>query len=176
MSAISRVNKTIYHDGAVSAPDLSDNDALALDGTRILYKGINKIDGIERHIYNPEMRTFQRIYTINKNNLNGFIVKTKDGKTIEYGHTADSKLMAEDGITILAWYINKVTDRNGNYMTYHYANYGRQVFLNKIEYTGNDKLDPNDPTKTILAPYAEVKFSYKEGIVLPRFQTTNFDF
>jgi len=151
ISAISRVNKNIYYDGAVSAPDLGINDALALDGSRILHKTNYNVDGITRRGYYSEMETFQRIYSKDQTSLKAFFVETKDGKTIEFGNSADSKLMTEDGLETLMWFINKVTDRNGNYMTYHYdTNLDKQVLLQRIEYTGNG-------TTT---PYTKVYFTY----------------
>jgi len=150
MSAISRVNKSIYYDVETSAPDLGYDDGLTLDGKRIFYEPQANIieDNKKVRAYYSKIEDFQRIYTADNELLENFTVKTKDGKTIEYGNSPDSKLKA--GTVTLMWYINKVTDRNGNYMTYHYTKYGRQVVLSKIEYTGNGN------TK----PYTKVNFTY----------------
>jgi len=124
----------------------------------LIYKSYVEDDGQGIQNYYAEMENFQRIYAKAGLYINEFVVETKDGKTIEYGHTTDSKLMSENGFSVLVWFINKVTDRNGNYMTYHYEDFGRQKVLSRIEYTANDNntVDKADDIK----PHTIVNFEY----------------
>jgi len=122
MSAISRMSRNIYNDGSVKPVELTGSDKYALDGTRLIKSGNNPTE----QQFCTEIENFSQIKcfypannTTTATNPVWFRVKTKDGKTIEYGNTNDSKLNTEDGEIALIWYINKVTDRNGNYMTYH---------------------------------------------------------
>lgn len=157
ISAISRVNKSIYYDDEVAAPDLNEDDALALDGNRLLFHKKITEGGKTIRTYYTEMESFQRIRTNTDltDPLVSFVVETKDGKTIEYGNSYSSVLHSEDNIP-LVWYINKVKDRNGNYMTYHYENSGSQVVLKSIKYTGN-QTEPNQ-----VLPHSTVSFNYKD--------------
>jgi len=139
----------------VDAANAAYTDALSLDGNRLFFK--NEEDYTN---YYSEMENFQRIYTNDQLLLEEFTVETKDGKTIEYGHSTDSKLMAEIGEDVLIWFINKVTDRNGNYMTYHYENFGRQKVLSRIEYTANDNEEDNDDDD--VDPHTIVNFEYSK--------------
>jgi RHS repeat-associated protein len=86
------------------------------------------------------------------------VVKTESGQTIEYGKTEDARQVL--GGTVLAWYINRVTDRDGNYMTYHYGHEGTEIWLQQIIYTGNDNAG--------LQPYAVIDFNYLTGIECQR--------
>ena len=167
VSAISRVNRNIYNDGVVRPIELVGSDKYAIDGNRM----ITTKYGLVEEEFGTELESFSKIIGHKPANNNTtatnpiwFEVKTKDGKTIEYGNTNDSKLMTEDGSTALIWYISKVTDRNGNYMTYHYAMYGRQIVLDRIKYTGNDTPHPDNPNKPLLSAFTEIALTYKDRI------------
>jgi len=145
-SVITRVNKTKYYDDQIKSVELTDDDAFALDGKRLI-----KIKTTNNQLeFRTEIETYQQV--VYDRTKKQFTIKTKDGKTIEYGNTLDAKLMTEDGFTTLIWFINKVTDRNGSYMTYHYVEEDRQVLLDKIKYTGN--------AISSLTPFTEVSLKY----------------
>lgn len=74
---------------------------------------------------------------------------TREGLVMEFGATSDSKLSNSDGRTA-RWFVSRVTDSNGNYISYEYRNYG-QPLIHTIRYTGH----PN------LAPYYAVRFYYE---------------
>jgi RHS repeat-associated protein len=71
---------------------------------------------------------------------------------VEYGNTADSKIKYGTSNYISNWLINKVTDPNGNYYTYHYNTYNGENYLEKIKFTGN--------TAQNVLPFNEVHFFY----------------
>jgi RHS repeat-associated protein len=92
------------------------------------------------------------------------VVKTESGQTIEYGKTEDARQVL--GGTVLAWYINRVTDRDGNYMTYHYGHEGNEIYLSSIDYTGNSNEPPSNGFVIMGGtgnPYAHVYFDYTTG-------------
>jgi len=149
-SAISRVDKNIFYNGSVSQITYNSNpsqDALALDGNRLVY---NYSDGI----YTTIMETFCRITLSGSGKDAWFTVENKDGQTLEYGKTPDSKLYASGKDNPIAWRLNKVTDANGNYMLYSYSAVNGESVLDKITYTGN--------SATTLTPYNTITFNYKK--------------
>jgi len=60
-----------------------------------------------------------------------------------------------NGNNILSWRINKITDANGNYMTFDYWSVGNnELVINSISYSGN--------AGNNMQPYASVHFGYRE--------------
>ncbi|NSW46421.1 MAG: hypothetical protein HPY79_11465 [Bacteroidales bacterium] len=133
ISAVTRTNKNLYYDNVVEGFDFTANDALMLDGKRLIKTGNNTYviaDGsnYEQIQYYPQG--------------NYFIVKNKEGLTYEYGKTDDSKLNIEPNKT-LAWNLNRVYDLHGNYINYKYYNFNNQEqYIAEIEYTGNENKTP----------------------------------
>ncbi|MDR2907073.1 MAG: FG-GAP-like repeat-containing protein, partial [Bacteroidales bacterium] len=123
LSAISRVGKDFYHDiTEKTGITLTGADKFALDGQRLI-----QIQGTS--YYDTEMASFSEIQYLGANS--GFTVKAKDGSTLYYGQTPDSR-------TVTQWLINRMQDANGNYIDYKYhtdAGYANQI--KEIHYTGN---------------------------------------
>lgn len=146
LSAITRIGRTVYHDGSVGPVMLNATDNFALDGNRLI-----PVAGSSD--YRTENETFSIITQHNSGSTpNYFTVLTKDGKTLEYGNTLDSKQIppgSTNGV-ILIWRLNKVIDENGNYLTYTYHNENGEVVLQKIDYTGT----------TTFLPYNSIQFFY----------------
>lgn len=82
-----------------------------------------------------------------------FEVRTKDGKTLEYGNTSDSKVEAYGSSTVYMWRLNKVTDASGNTMKYIYNEVNGESYISRIEYTTNTQAGLN-------SPYNSLKFIY----------------
>jgi len=83
----------------------------------------------------PEIEMFSKIFTSKaEDNTCRFKVETKDGQTLEYGYTGDSRVNI--GSNILLWRLNKIADANGNFMTYTYGKNNGESWIEKIEYTG----------------------------------------
>lgn len=104
-------------------------------------------------LYNTEYENFCSI--VSSNNSYGpltFTVTTNDGLVKEYGNSVDSRAVISnaDNQTIGIWRLNKVTDINGNYMTYNYN--AVSGLLTSITYTGNDIANIN--------PYNQIIFTY----------------
>ena len=153
LSSITRVGKTIYHDSERGGVELTTNDELALDGNRMLDAGFGE------GMYGLERDMLYEITGMTTNNTGGgkpdwFRVRTHDGLTMEFGNSSSSRFMSDnpDSPGVLAWNINRIEDRNGNYMTFEYNNGDRQPRIEKISYTGN--------TNAGLAPYNEINFYY----------------
>lgn len=133
LSAISRVPKTIYHNGIAEGITLTRKDNLALDGNRLI--AINN-DSTE---FRTEAETYSKINGgKSKESYYWFEAKTKEGGTLQYGITEDSRLRPGGKWSQpVAWYINQSKDPNGNTINYSYSSQGGQMCLDKIEYAGN---------------------------------------
>ncbi len=134
ISCITREGKNLKYDGVRTAVNMDLTDCFALDGQRLLIKS----DGS----YSPCEEDFSKItakYNASGNgNLEWFEVRTKDGRTLEYGKENYSRLeISNTPQTAYKWYLSKVTDANGNTMTYTYNSYGStwDRMLSEIEYT-----------------------------------------
>ena len=157
LSAITRCGQVPYYDENITSIQISANDRFALNGDRLIRTN-NGVYGALDGEYATEIENFTQV-TSHGVNVSGhpwyFKAYTDDGSIIEYGNTDDSKqtLKKVNPLTwyIISWYINKITDANGNYMTFYYeqSNDG-EIWINEIQYTGN----------TGIQPYAKVKFSY----------------
>ncbi|MBL7683827.1 MAG: VCBS repeat-containing protein [Flavipsychrobacter sp.] len=113
LSAITRGNSTIYHNGELAAIDFN-NDPLFLDGQRLLEDG---------GFYLTEVKNFATIRHFTSGDY--FIVEYPNGMKYEYGKTTGttgSKMLAQGGSNVLMWAVNRVEDANGNYVDFEYYN------------------------------------------------------
>ncbi len=120
ISAITRGPKDIYHDGTAQGIRYTANDALYLDGNRlILAEGYTA--GEEGALYNPESDPFTNVITHvdsdTPDNIR-FEVQTGDGMT--YWYSASQKYYNNGTTKILAWYLDRAIQPTGNYMEYYY--------------------------------------------------------
>lgn len=65
----------------------------------------------------------------------GWQVKDKGGTIYYYGTSASSQQQNSYGT--YKWLLDRVVDRNGNYMTVEYWQNQGQVYLSNVDYTGN---------------------------------------
>lgn len=156
MSAISRAGKSNYYNGIASPVKYTNtNDAFLLDGQRLFVtSGANGADGA---VYGQEHENFSKIESFGGSETLGpdwFRVTTKNGVVMEYGHDANTKMTTDDGASTMLWFLNKVTDINGNYIKYLYtiSTANRTYALSEIQYTGN--------ANASLAPYNKIVFTY----------------
>jgi len=102
-------------------------------------------------IYHTEIESWQKIEPVfdqqrppGRSGPDSFIVKTKDGKLLEYGSSIDAQSLASPANpSIREWALNKVTDLNGNYLTITYQQdpAGDGIYPKEIQYTGNANTD-----------------------------------
>lgn len=153
LSAISRSGSDIYHDGKVNPVSYTNSDAFLLDGMRLTpLVGTNGANGTQ---YISENENFSRVFSTagSPNNPYFFEVTTKERIKIEFGKTPDSRIMSDDGLNVVLWRINRITDINGNYTDFVYENGFRDSRISQIKYTGN--------AGTGLVPYNSISFLYK---------------
>jgi RHS repeat-associated protein len=135
LSSITRMPQNNYYDGQTDIITYTNADAFAMDGQRLLI--VSGSNGTNGTIYATESESFVKVtsFGTSGNGPQWFEVRTKEGIIIEYGNTIDSRL--ENGSTVFAWKINKVTDANGNYMLFSYVKEANESVIDKISYTGN---------------------------------------
>ncbi len=121
LSAITAGNKTVFSDDAAGAVFGS----YYLDGNRLIKSGSG---------YETENKTYTQIKQLSAVK---WTVTGKDGTVMEYGQSITPKNMVN--AKPFQWLLTKVTDSNGNYMTYTYKTNtaGTQTVLESISYGSN---------------------------------------
>lgn len=133
LSRIARTTSTYHHQNNVAPITRnSAGDQFELDGKRF------SRNVFDFNMLQFESETYEKITFFN----GGFKLETKEGLTVEYGTTVDSRYES------LFWNISKISDNYGNYITYAYVN----NHIVEINYTGN--------ALTGLQPFNKVKFNY----------------
>jgi hypothetical protein len=137
LSGITRAASNLYHETGINNIQFNANDHFTLDGQRLI--------SVSSSEYRTEIETFSRITAYGTaGNPTYFTVETKDGKTLEYGNTADSRIEAQGRTEGLVWNLNKVTDKNGNYITITYSENSTlgEYYPLTINYTGTTGFSP----------------------------------
>ena len=152
ISSIERVGQTEYHDGKITSVDFI-NDRYAIDGQRLMSVG----DGE----YKTELDNFDRIVACfgNGKGPESFTIWRNDGTIWEYGATEDSKIEAQGNKeVVLKWMISKISDRDGNSITYHYHENNEigESYIEYIKYASNEKAN--------VKPAYNVAFVYEDRL------------
>jgi RHS repeat-associated protein len=158
VSAITRGPKTLAVDGMVSGVEFSREDQYYLDGQRLVcVGGTHSYAGAE---YRLEHDNFTRVLAQGSagNGPEWFRVWTKAGRIMDYGGTADARLLAGNtgqAQEVQTWALSRAADTAGNYMDFIYekAQSTGEQYLTRINYTGN--------TAAGLSPYASLRFEYE---------------
>jgi RHS repeat-associated protein len=154
LSAITRVGQTIYHEAAVKGVDFND-DRFALDGQRLIKKA--GVYGADKTEYYTEVFNGGKIISYGTTGAGPewFEVIGKDGSIVEYGKVENARQTSQqDDQTTISWLINKITDPNGNYITFLYNKKPLEINIREILYTGNASTNPQ------ITPYNSIKFYY----------------
>ncbi len=146
LSAINRTPYTQYINEDTHTISLSDEDQLMIDGVYLIKQ--------ENGEYKTEQVSGTKIIPYANDINKGFIVKKKDGLIYEYGRNENSRLLLQNNNTAITWYVNRITDRQGNYIDFNYYNDVSNGFITikSIKYTGNSKSNK--------LPFYEIQFSY----------------
>lgn len=115
LSAITRVRATYAVDGFSGAISYGSDDRFALDGQRLI--NITGDYGKPGTVYYTEVQSWNHV----RQTDGGFVVTAKNGTTMEYGMTADSRILAAGGSQVRVWALNAVANRNGNRIEYSYT-------------------------------------------------------
>jgi len=93
---------------------------------------------------------------------NGWVVTSKDGTRYFYGTTSASRqeLDSDWRTMIFKWCLDRVQDTNGNFMTLTYWKDQGEIYLARIDYTGNGSLSPTNYVKFYLESRTDVSSMY----------------
>ncbi len=143
ISCITRGPRDIYHDGTAHGMNYQADDALYLDGVRLLLSsGTPGQDGAE---YTPESDPYTRVIvhgncTSTYNNIY-YEVRGSDGMTYLYGDDNGSYLSYTDGNGVQKknlWYLTYAVQPSGNYIYYFYQEYDNYILPLMIAYGVNE--------------------------------------
>jgi RHS repeat-associated protein len=171
LSAILRAGSNPAQDGRhKDCVHYDQRDRFVLDGARLV--AVAGIYGAADSVYHTEMETWRRIVAKPGTGVDGpagFLSRTKEGVSYEYGGTPDAQFRTSgDGSPIRAWGLSRVTDGNGNFMSVSYRRdpVTSAAYPARIAYTGNNKPD------AALTPRRAVEFIYEARPDLqPRFES-----
>lgn len=153
LSSISRTPRDFYHDGDAGSVNFDSRDRYALDGARLvrLSTGAYATAGA---VYGKKVEDFSRVTLHGTPNTRTqyFTAVTADGTVVEYGNVNGSKQLLDT--LVLAWWVDKVTDPDGNSMDFHYTVSSGEMLPGWIDYTYN--------TSAGLTKYASVVFAYTD--------------
>ncbi len=169
LSVIHRCGSTIAIDGIKGGVNYDANDKFCLDGERLI-----NIGGAE---YRTQHESWQRIVAVGgtASDPSSFTVTTRDGTLHYYGATTDSRIEAQGKIIARLWALNKVQDRNGNYLsvTYQEDNVDGDYRPERIEYTGNGSIQPYNSVVFGYIDRTDMTPMYEGGSVLKTVKRLN---
>jgi RHS repeat-associated protein len=151
-SAITRCGKTwVSTNGAPAGVKLTSADDACLDGNRLrVVSGTVATPMLVGTTFTAEIADFSLVTAAGTAGAQPtyFTVKGKDGRFYEYGNTADSRVSASGAPAPYAWLLDKVSDRQGNSMTFAYVAGATVPTLSTISYTntGNGTAAPYQVT------------------------------
>ncbi len=147
LSAIVRCPRTLAQDGVRGSVRNDANDRFCLDGVRLVLDadGSGSNYGASGSRYRKEQDNFSRVTAHGAAGTGPahFVVQTKTGLTLEYGNSADSKLITPTGGTVRIWSLSRVRDVIGNEMRIGYLVPPDQAFQlpQRIDYVGAGQSD-----------------------------------
>jgi len=140
ISAITRAPQTVYQDNLSRGVNADIYDRYALDGQRLVCT--SGTYGSANSVYGTEVETFSRVTALGStgNGPEEFKVETKNGLSLQYGHTTDSRQKLNESVTgspYLCWYVSSVSDLFGNQMTFSYMKQDGNIYPEHILYGPN---------------------------------------
>src|SRR5262249_19100152 len=167
LSSISRCPRTTAQDGVAGGVNFDANDRFCMDGQRlVVIGGTYGADGSE---YRTEIETFSKIIAHGTAGSGPawFEVHTRSGQILQFGNTADSRLVVQGATTARVWALNRVSDSKTNYFTVTYTNDSAngQLYPSRIDYTGNSTagLAPPNSVQLFNKPRPDVVPQYQGG-------------
>ena len=158
LSAITRCAQNRAIHGQYRSVQYDAQDRFCWDGKPLVFVSNQIFGNTSRPVYKTERDDVNRIVAYDGTTAAGpnyFAVTRRDGTTLEFGNTADSKIEAgQGGTAIRAWALNKVTDIHGNDLRVNYLedNANGSFYPTEIWYTGNALM--------AFAPQTGVKLNY----------------
>ena len=157
ISVITRAPKDIAHDQTAKGITFQNTDAFYIDGKRLLFQ--SGTEGAEGAVYTPEGEPFTEVImhtsTYNSSPTIWFEARSCNGITYKYGTTISHSLFVYNNGAYYqnAWYISRVEDQTGNYMTFSYDYDHNFVYPSQIAYGYNN--NGSGSSKTVNFTYED---------------------
>jgi RHS repeat-associated protein len=157
ISVITRAPKDIAHDLTAKGITFQNTDAFYIDGKRLLFQ--SGTEGAEGAVYTPEGEPFTEVImhtsTYNSSPTIWFEARSCNGITYKYGTTISHSLFVYNNGAYYqnAWYISRVEDQTGNYMTFSYDHDHNFVYPSQIAYGYNN--NGSGSSKTVNFTYED---------------------
>ena len=155
-SSITRGPKNIYHDNSAQGVNYLDDDALFLDGVRLILDSLS-VAGQNGAIYYPESDPFTHIIEHVSSSPAGiwFEEQNRNGQVCVYGYNDNSRLSYNKGGVnkIHSWYLYSVQQPNGNLLTCSYQKDNNCIYPYQITYGSNYNANES--------PYNLIEFTYE---------------
>jgi hypothetical protein len=154
LPSLGRCPRTIAQDGVRGGVNYDANDRFCLDGQRLIaISGAYGADGTE---YRTEIESFSKVVSRGTAGTGPawFEVRTKTGQIMQFGNSADSRIIVQGKAEARSWAVNRVADTKGNFYSITYVNdaANAEAYPSRIDYTGNAVAG--------LVPYNSVRFVY----------------
>ncbi|MCB1032809.1 MAG: VCBS repeat-containing protein, partial [Acidobacteria bacterium] len=157
LSSITRCAATKVPDGYVGAVRFDAKDRFCLDGIRLVLVGGGAY-GAAGSVYHTEQETWTKVTAAGTCGSGpcSFTALNKDGTTLEFGTTDDSRVPIPDRSEVFAWKIHRTVDLNHNTVEVSYQQDpgNGENYPQVIAYTGN--------TATGLAAGRSVSFTWED--------------
>ena len=160
LSQIARCPRTLAQDGITAPVNFTGDDRYCLDGQRLVVVNGVAYGGAGAE-YRTEIETFARIrsYAGAGSAPRYFAVDAPDGRVLEFGATADSRVDGSAAVNPVnlasIWALNRIRDRSGNVIEFEYLEDSQNgVFrIAAIRYNSNPDAG--------VAPSHTVSFNYE---------------
>lgn len=158
LSQITRCPRTKAQDSFRGSVNNDAGDRFCLDGRRLMV--VSGIYGAADSEYRTELEVFSKITARGQAAGGGpasFEVRTRDGLIMEFGGTANSRIVAygRNPAVMRTWAVNKISDVHGNTQTILYIQPDPGTYYpERIDYTSN--------SITGLASASRVEFGYSD--------------
>ncbi len=141
VSAISRCAASVRLDGYIGGVSFDDRDRFCLDGQRLVKVAGAGGYGAPDSIYHTERETWTKIAARGACGSGpcSFEVWNKDGRKLNFGSDAQSRVPLPNRAEIAAWQIASTSDLNGNTVSvgYEFQAQTLQIRPKEIRYTSN---------------------------------------
>lgn len=154
LSAVQRGSRNKFEDGTVRGVYLDQNDALYLDGEKLVQVSTDANASFREFRTRVDSYSRIRAYEWNAQGPKRLIVETRAGLRLHFGSSDASRVRVGENGPVLTWLCDRIEDSVGNFMVITYAVEGLDHRIAEVLYTGNDRAG--------LSPYAKVSFSYRQ--------------
>jgi YD repeat-containing protein len=162
LSSITRGNRNLQTDGRVTGVSLTDNDALYLDGERLIPIASSGSGASKTVEYRKRVDDVSRTTQVGADLASStFVTETKGGLKLYFNGANNSRILAADQTTLL-FAISKIVDTSGNYIEFHYVQNGNGDYnVDRISYTGHEPTSALGQLPMGRQPYAFIDFTYE---------------